>query len=78
MFCIAMLLLHQQERVVHDSQQVLESKNITASSLRHRLSNLKCTLATELEGVSAGHQSCASCKYMSSFPCNHVLGSLYY
>ena len=42
-----------QERVVHDSQQTLEAKSITASSLRHRLSNLKCTLETELEGVLA-------------------------
>ena len=47
------LLLYWQERVVHDSQQTLEAKSITASSLRHRLSNLKCTLETELEGVLA-------------------------
>ena len=47
------LLLYWQEQVVHDSQQTLEAKSITASSLRHRLSNLKCTLETELEGVLA-------------------------
>lgn len=62
-------LLYWQERVVHDSQQALEAKSITASSLRHRLSNLKCTLETELEGVLA---SLMQAKHTYVYTCRHL------
>ena len=69
-----LLHLYLQEQVVHDSQQTLEAKSITASSLRHRLSNLKCTLETELEGVLAiSHVSDAhmyTCPYSCIYNCS--------